>query len=134
MKWLPVLLRLALGGFFVYAGVEKIVDPAGFAKSIANYQLLARAGVNALAITLPWIEVVAGGLLVAGVWRGASALVIAGLLVVFMVAVGWAMAHGLNIECGCTGTATGSKVGWRKLAENTGLLAVALWLWWRAED
>ena len=43
---------------------------------------------NLVAVTLPWIELVAGLLLIAGVWKRESALVIALMLVVFIVAAG----------------------------------------------
>ncbi|MEI6085379.1 MAG: MauE/DoxX family redox-associated membrane protein [Verrucomicrobiota bacterium] len=134
MKWFNFILRLGLGGFFIYAGVEKIIDPAGFAKSIGNYKMLPLDGVNLLAITLPWIEVLGGGLLAIGVWRRGNALLIAGLLIVFIVAVGSAMHRGLNIECGCTGTVGGQKVGFTKIFENLGLLAVAGWLIWKEKE
>ena len=44
---------------------------------------------NLVAVTLPWVELVAGLLLIAGVWKRESALVIALLLVVFLVAAGF---------------------------------------------
>jgi uncharacterized membrane protein YphA (DoxX/SURF4 family) len=134
MKWFNLLLRLVLGGLFVYAGVIKILDPAGFAKSISHFQILPHAQINLLAITLPWIEVLAGGLLIGGVWRRPSVLLIAGMLIVFIVAIGYAMHRGLNIECGCFGTKAGPKVGWTKIGENTAMLLGALWLFWREKD
>ena len=134
MKWFNLILRFALGGIFVFAGAEKIIDPATFAKSIGNYQLLPPDWVNLLAITLPWIETLAGGLLMTGVWRRANAVILAGLLVVFLVAISSAMHRGLNINCGCTNTLGGAKVGWQKLAEDTALLALAAWLVGKERD
>ena len=134
MKRLNLILRLALGGIFVYAGVEKIIDPAGFAKSIGNYQILPHEWINLLAITLPWMETLAGGLLIVGLWRRANALVMAGMLVVFLFAISSAMHRGLNINCGCTNTRGGAKVGWTKLAEDASLLAMATWLIWKDRD
>jgi uncharacterized membrane protein YphA (DoxX/SURF4 family) len=134
MTWLNLALRWALGGFFVYAGVMKIIDPAGFAKNISNYQMLPHDYINLLAITLPWIEAVAGGLLMAGIWRKPSALAIAGMLVVFIYAIGSALSRGLNINCGCTGTVGGAAIGMRKIIENIGWLAVAVWLMWKEKD
>jgi putative oxidoreductase len=134
VKLFNFLLRLGLGGFFIYAGVEKIIDPAGFAQSIGNYQMLRHDLVNLFAITLPWTEVIAGLLLITGPWKRASALAIAFMLVMFLVAIGSAMAHGLNINCGCTGTVGGAKVGFQKLAEDTAMFAVAVWLILRERD
>jgi uncharacterized membrane protein YphA (DoxX/SURF4 family) len=36
----PHAVRLLVGGVFIYAGYVKIIDPAGFAKNIYQYQLL----------------------------------------------------------------------------------------------
>jgi putative oxidoreductase len=134
MKVFNLILRLGLGGFFIFAGVEKIIDPAGFAGDIGNYQILQHNLVNLLAITLPWIEVVAGLLLITGPWKRASALAIAFMLVVFLIAISSAMHRGLNINCGCTGTVGGTKVGFQKLAEDTLMLVVAAWLIFREKD
>ena len=55
-----------------------------------------------LAVTLPWLEVVVGLMLVTGFWRREAATVTAGLLVVFVVAVSLALLRGIDIEnCGC---------------------------------
>jgi uncharacterized membrane protein YphA (DoxX/SURF4 family) len=134
VKIFNFLLRLGLGGFFIYAGAEKIIDPAGFAQNIGNYQMVRHDLLNLMAITLPWTEVVAGLLLITGPWKRASALAIAFMLVMFLVAIGSAMHRGLNIECGCTGTVGGAKVGFQKLAEDTIMLAAAAWLFFKEKD
>ncbi len=134
MKVFNVLLRLIIGGVFVFAGVVKIINPAGFATDIGNYRLLPHEWINLLAITLPWIEVVAGLLLIVGLWSRASALVIGVMLVVFLIAIGQAVVRGLNISCGCFGTVEGRKVGLTALAQDVVLLAMCVWLWWREKE
>ena len=47
---------------------------------------------------------------------------------VFSVAVGWALAHGLDISCGCGGGNT--MVTWWKGLEFTGYLVGFGFLWW----
>jgi len=130
------VLRLVVGGAFIAAGSMKIAAPAAFVISIDNFRLLPHAGLHPLAITLPWIEVLAGLLLVAGFWKRPSALVCVCLMTVFTGAVVQAMARGLNIDCGCYGTVGAQRVGWMKLAENLCLLTAAVWLAWhyRFED
>lgn len=134
MKWFNLILRLALGGIFIYAGTIKIIDPAGFANDIGNYRLIPREWNNLLAITLPWIEVAAGLLLVTGIWKRASAFLITMMLVVFLAAIGQAVARNLNISCGCFGTVEGRKVGLVALAEDAAMLAAAVWLTTRERD
>src|SRR5436309_2139176 len=111
MRIIDIVLRLALGGVFVFAGAVKVIDPAAFATDIGNYRLLPHEWNNLLAITLPWIEVAAGGLLVAGIWKRASAVLITGMLGVFLFVIGQAVARNLNIDCGCFGSVEGRKVG-----------------------
>ena len=134
MKILAIALRLVVGGIFLWAGITKVIDPAGFATNVVNYRVLPDAFVNLLAVTLPWIEIIAGLLLVLGIWMRASALVIAVLTCVFLVAVGQAVARELNINCGCFGTMEGRKVGLALLAQDAALLVTAAWLAWRADD
>ena len=129
-----VVVRIIVGGFFVYTGLLKISDPAVFATDVSNYRLLPHPVINLFAITLPWVEVVAGTTLVLGRWSRASALTIAVLLVVFIIAVSQALARGLDIKCGCFGTVTASKAGLETLALEVTLLAMAAWLVWREKD
>src|SRR5690242_10825222 len=100
-EYLPLAVRLALGGVFVYAGVLKIADPVAFAGSIAAYKIVPYFASYLAAAILPWVEVISGALLIAGVRVRSGALVIALLNVVFMLALGSAIARGLDIDCGC---------------------------------
>ncbi len=134
MKWINFILRLTLGGIFLYAGAVKIIDPAGFATDIGNYRLLPHEWINALAITLPWIEVTAALLLIVGIWKRANALVITVMLVVFLIAIGQAVGRGLNISCGCFGTVEGHKVGLVAIAQDLAMLAAGVWLTARERD
>ena len=91
------MLRLLLGAFFVYASLDKIASPAAFAKVVYQWQVGGPVPSNLVAVTLPWIELLAGLLLIVGVWRREAALVIALLLVVFLVAAGSVMARGIDV-------------------------------------
>ena len=64
-----LVLRLLLGAFFVYASLDKIANPAGFARIVYQWQVAGPVASNLVAVTLPWVELVAGLLLIAGVWR-----------------------------------------------------------------
>ncbi len=101
---LVAILRMALGAVFVVAAVDKIGSPSAFAQAIANYRLLPYQAIHALAIVLPWLELVTGLLLVVGWWTRAAALIADVLLAVFIVAISQAMIRGLDISCGCFDT------------------------------
>lgn len=113
-----------LGGIFLYAGVTKILDPAQFALSIYNYQLLPGPFVNPAAIILPWVEVVAGVALIDGRGIGGASLILTGLLFVFMTALVITVVRGLDISCGCFSSTGEGKVSWLYLVRDFTLFAM----------
>lgn len=126
-RWLEIFCRLLLGAVFVYASIDKILHPAAFAKIVFNYQILPVVASNAFAVTLPWIELLAGLALILGVLRAEGALVLNVLLVIFMVAVSISLARGLDIACGCFSSSGGGRtVGLLTLLEDAGLLGAGL--------
>ena len=127
-KYLLILLRVIVGFVFIYAGILKISDPAGFSDAINNYDLLPLSIVNIFAITLPWIEVVAGLFLLFGISVKENSLIISVLLIVFILAIVISLGRGLNIECGCFSTSSGTRVGIIKLLENIILLTFSFLL------
>jgi uncharacterized membrane protein YphA (DoxX/SURF4 family) len=124
---LAALLRLGLGVVFVVAAVPKITDPAGFAQSIANYRLVPLGLLNLQALLLPWVELGAGLLLVAGIWTRANLLLVSAMLLAFIAAIGMAMARHLNISCGCFTTDPSAHTMTRMT-----LYLDVIWLGWAA--
>lgn len=94
-------VQIALGAVFVAAALPKVADPPAFAHMIYNYRLVPGGLVNALALLMPWLELLVGILLIVGVWRREAALVAALALLVFMGAIGWNLARGHAVDCGC---------------------------------
>ena len=125
-KYLLFVLRVFLAFVFIYAAVLKIAEPSDFSQSIANYKLMPDNFINMAAIILPWIEISAGLLLLFGVAVKENSIIISGMLIVFIVAIGISLARGLNIDCGCFGTTNGNKLGLVKLLQNFGLLVFGI--------
>ncbi len=125
----PALLlrvcQVAIGLLFLASALAKIGDTGALATQVHNFRLVPLWSENLLGMILPWIELLCGLALVLGVRPRAGAWVALASLVVFTVAVGIAMARGLNFECGCFGTMSGTRVGWTKLAENLGMIVLA---------
>ena len=122
--------RLALAAIFLAAGLAKVGDPAEFAAQVAAYGVLPPPSwIAVVALALPWIEVLAGGCLLAGVLCDGAALLLGALGLGFLGAVGSAVARGLDIECGCFSVAT--RVGWPHLALDLLVVALAVGVaWW----
>lgn len=129
-----LVCRLALGGVFVYAGSSKVLDPGGLAASIRSYELpLPEWFVSLSAHALPYFEVLLGLYLMAGLFTRASALAANAFMIVFIAALVQGVLRGLEIDCGCFGSAAGSAAGvwqspWVALARDLGLLGLGLWL------
>jgi len=98
-RTVSLIIRLAIGFVFIYAGILKLLDPAAFAWNIYQYGLVPMDLINVTAIGLPAVEVVAGIGFVFNV-RGSMA-VISGLLVMFLFVLGYALLNGLSVDCGC---------------------------------
>ena len=103
-RWLLLLLRIIVGGVFIWAGALKIADPLGFAQSIENYQVVPHSLAFLIAVVLPWVEVLSGVFLIIGLFRRSSALLISLLLVGFIGLVALALARGIDTSCGCFGS------------------------------
>jgi len=124
-KTLLVLFRIVLGGLFVYAGVAKALEPLDFAQNIRNYRLVGQELSFIAAVVLPWLEVLAGLALAAGVWTRASSLLISGLLVFFIALTVVTIVRGLDVDCGCFG-ALSRKAGLGVILEDVAMLYMAL--------
>lgn len=124
--YLELLFRWGLGLLFLYAGVQKIMDPYGFAKTIYGYGILPGELVNLTAIVLPWVEVVAGGALVLGICPVSSAGVTSGLLCLFLVALVYNIARGYTFDCGCFGSGGDETTGWNTVWRDVAMLVPAV--------
>jgi uncharacterized membrane protein YphA (DoxX/SURF4 family) len=103
---LALSARLLLGVVFIYASIDKIAHPAAFAEAIYNYQILPDSLVNLTAMVLPWLELVLGLFLMSGLFREGSVFMVNVLMVVFLSAMVFNLARGLDIHCGCFTTST----------------------------
>lgn len=126
--WLHVVLRLLVGGFLLYASLDKIAAPAAFARIVYQWQIVGPVAGNLVAVILPWVEAVAGVLLIVGIWKRESAALIGLMLAVFIGAAISVMVRGIDVEnCGCTSVSgKGSSVGLFLIGRNIALLVSAL--------
>jgi uncharacterized membrane protein YphA (DoxX/SURF4 family) len=128
--WLSLLVRVFIGGYFVVAAVPKIIEPLAFATSIMHYGLVPSWSVNAIALILAWLELIAGIGLIMGIRTKVQALFCGGMLVAFTLAVAYAVVLGLKIDCGCFGASGGEEVSWLKVAKNSAMIIGCIYLWW----
>lgn len=99
--WTEFICRVFIGSVFIYASFHKIADPAQFAKIIYGYGLFPAISINLIAILLPYVEIVMGIALIFGVYPRAAAVVLSGILFVFVVAISINLIRGHEFDCGC---------------------------------
>ena len=120
--WLTVRTQIALGLFFVVAALPKIADPPSFAHMIYNYRILPGPLVNVSALVLPWAELLLGVGLICGIWRRTAAVLVGGLLVVFIVAISVNLLRGNAIDCGCFDVAAANLTREERIRDMWGVL------------
>ncbi len=126
--------RLILGSVFIYASIDKIIHPGAFAEAVYNYQILPGFLINLTAVVLPWLELILGLFLIIGFFQEGSVLIVTGLLVIFLSAMIFNLARGLDIHCGCFSTSAegtnNAPMAWYVFRDGLFLLP-AFYLFWR---
>ena len=128
--------RIILGVVLIAASIDKILHPEAFAKVIGNYNVLPFGLENFLAIILPILEFVVGCCLIFGIMLDGSAIITAGMMFVFIIALSQAMIRGIDINCGCFKVSAenpGSQVGFRRIIEDIIYLGLSLFILNRGE-
>ena len=118
-KYTLIACKIIIGFIFIIASVGKIADPHGFARDVYSYALLPDILVPAFAAVVPWIEFIAGILLLLDIKPQSNALIINALLVMFIGAILVDMARGVEISCGCFDFLfPEEEIGWRTVVRD----------------
>ena len=123
--WLAFAFRLYIGGLFIYASMYKINYASEFAQTIASYRIVPWFAVNFMAVVLPWLELLCGILMVAGVRLKAAAAVIATLLAMFTLAIIVNLLRDSEISCGCFHTIE-DPISWWTVLRDSAWVAMTL--------
>ncbi len=120
-----LLARIALSGIFVTAAVLKLRDPDSTLVAVFQYKILSWSASGVVASFLPFVEIAAAvGLWIPRVRLGAALLSLT-MVLVFMTALGSAVARNLDVSCGCFGTSDLHTTAIRRFAEDAVLLALS---------
>jgi len=97
-----IAIRILLGGLFLAAGLSKVGQPLQTLATVYSYQIVLPDWLaETVAHTLPWMEILLGGGLLAGLWLPVTVGWTAAVLLVFTVLTAQAWWRELPIDCGC---------------------------------
>ncbi len=130
-KLLEALLRMILGGIFIYAAVPKICSPEAFAETVLNYRILPEILANPAAVILPWLELTTGILLVSGIWAEGALVIYNILMAAFIFALAFNTARGLDISCGCFYQGSGEILNLGTILRDLLIFIPSSWLLYR---
>ena len=98
---LTTTLRIFMGILFTYSGFYKVLWPNTFAKIIIKYNVIPEIVVPYVAITLPFLEITLGILLIIGFRIKASSLILISLMLLFILSISINVIRGESFDCGC---------------------------------
>jgi uncharacterized membrane protein YphA (DoxX/SURF4 family) len=97
-----VFLRILIGGLFLWAGLSKLGSPLQTLATVYSYQIvLPDLLASLVAAALPWMEILLGAALLAGIWLPVATGWTTTLLLFFSVITAQAWWRELPIDCGC---------------------------------
>ena len=131
--WATLAARILLGVVLLLAGYLKAKSPAQAQMAVRAYKLLPISIANIFGISLPWLEIGAGILLILGIAVRYAALFGGLLMLLFVGAISQAWARGLSIDCGCFGgggqVAAGHTKYLQEILRDLGLTLSAVFLY-----
>ena len=102
-SWLGFFARIVLGGVLIIAGWLKAFNVSDAENAVRAYKVLPLKLADLVGITLPWVEIGLGLLLILGVATRISAVLAGAIMILFIIAISQAALRGLSIDCGCFG-------------------------------
>jgi putative oxidoreductase len=117
------LVRVLLGGLLLVAGALKVGHPAELAAALASYRLLSPPVAGPLALALPYVEILLGLYLLAGLFTRISAIVSAVAFVCYAGAIASAVIRHIAANCGCFGPNDSAVADWPHVAFDLALAA-----------
>jgi uncharacterized membrane protein YphA (DoxX/SURF4 family) len=119
-----LVARLLLALVFAIAGVAKLADRSGSRQAIIDFGLPASIA-GSLGVLLPLAELAVAIALISAstaLWGAVGALA---LLLLFIVGISVNLARGRKPDCRCFGQLHSAPAGWKTLARNGVLAALA---------
>jgi uncharacterized membrane protein YphA (DoxX/SURF4 family) len=131
MEWIGLAARLILGVTYLVAGVLKARELDATRLDTRAFRILPYDLANIWGTVMPFVEIVLGLLLIAGLMTRMTAVLGGLLMIAFIIGISSVWARGIVIQCGCFGSngklPTTAAYKW-DILRDVGLLICAAWL------
>jgi uncharacterized membrane protein YphA (DoxX/SURF4 family) len=118
-------IRILIGGLLLAAGALKVGHSVELAAAIAGFRLLPAATVGPLALGLPFLELMLGAYLVAGLFTRIAAVLTCLQFSIYAGAVASAVLRHIPAGCGCFGPTDSAVADWPHVAFDLVLAAAS---------
>jgi len=131
---LKIVFRVLLGGMLLFAGYLKLQDNTALFESVAYISWIPLILKSVIIDTLPWIEMIVGGLLILNVLGKIIKPAAFVIYLSFFIFAIYGLGAGIEGDCGCFGDSEngsiiasllGSEFGWRMVIRNGIFLMMA---------
>ena len=123
------IVRIILGVLFTVSAIMKLSNLKGFASIVESYRILPKKMARVSGYIQPFIELIAGGMILTGFKLGFALIVALGILLVATSFVVIAIVKKRKLEsCGCLGPNVKIPVSWNKVVENIGWMVLCMYL------
>jgi uncharacterized membrane protein YphA (DoxX/SURF4 family) len=119
------IIRVLLGGLLLAAGALKVGHPTELAATIATFRLLPSQIAGPLALALPYIELLLGAYLIAGLFTRIVATISAVQFLCYAGAIASAVVRHIAANCGCFGPNDSATADWPHVAFDLMLAAAS---------
>lgn len=85
----PLLLRIALGSFFLLTGKAQLASPQTLVDQVQALKIMEQHLATVFALLLPYLEIIAGTLILIGFWTTLAGIVAAVLVLPFIYSTGF---------------------------------------------
>ncbi|MBV8343460.1 MAG: DoxX family membrane protein [Candidatus Eremiobacteraeota bacterium] len=126
------IVRVLLGALLLAAGALKVGHAPELAASIAGFRLLPAAITGPLALALPYVELLLGLYLIAGLFTRVVATIAAAQFVIYSGAIASAVLRHIAANCGCFGPNDATVADWPHVAADLVLALASAFVAWRA--
>ncbi len=126
------IVRVLLGALLLAAGALKVGHAPELAASIAGFRLLPAAIAGPLALALPYVELLLGVYLVAGLFTRVVAAIVAVQFLLYSGAIASAVLRHIAANCGCFGPGDATVADWPHVAFDLVLAAASVLVAWGA--